>query len=366
MKSILSSQIAALLQQHLGNQLQTLYHWSGKTAGIDWLLLTSEETSLAQLRQIWQKVRPLDASWQMVIATPSTWQNHLRLDSAWGYRLTQSGQWCAGKPLPLLPTPNPQQNLAYLANQLLELSVAVTQPTTPIASQMPALAHELGLDHNLPLSQLFASLQAYWQSQTTTTTNLSDRPDAPPLLPELQAIYEQGNRLIFVLPDCLPARWAEIPWQTIYHTLPLSYSGLHLTTTSQFRLLNQHHLPIYHLLRHYTLAWGEDCLADLPIAAADYWLHAARFPSQLALVELPIHYLNAADDQLPQLIHDFQNKLQNVQLRHELLSRLLKTPRTAPPEPLPPRTASPDRRIAGIFQHLHWWTNHYTKLLTTT
>ncbi len=64
--------------------------------------------------------------------------------------------------------------------------------------------------------------------------------------------------------------------------------------------------------------------------------------------------------QMGKLIHDFQNKLLNIQLEHELLVRFGIVQRFTPPEPLPEREAPNHQRIELIFKHFHWWTNFYT------
>lgn len=92
-------------------------------------------------------------------------------------------------------------------------------------------------------------------------------------------------------------------------------------------------------------------------------------PSHILVNALPHSFLtaaNASDDTLHKLIHDFQNRMLNIQLENELLFRLGLIPaKFVPPEPLPDREASAKQRLTAIFQHLEWWADFYQAALQT-
>jgi hypothetical protein len=88
---------------------------------------------------------------------------------------------------------------------------------------------------------------------------------------------------------------------------------------------------------------------------------AAIVPARIEIDELPHAILSQDDEALHRIIHDFQNKLLNVQLTHELLIRFGEVERFTPPEPLPDRTRPAIERIQAILQHTRWWAIFYTE-----
>jgi hypothetical protein len=122
----------------------------------------------------------------------------------------------------------------------------------------------------------------------------------------------------------------------------------------------EYETPLDHLLFSYNLDWGADVLDIVPKSRRLIMRDAGRLPSNIELAELPHIYLTAGDGEMPMVIHDFQNKLLNVQLRHELLVRTNQAIAALPPHALPGRDVSHENRIRAIFEHLHWWANYYT------
>ena len=59
------------------------------------------------------------------------------------------------------------------------------------------------------------------------------------------------------------------------------------------------------------------------------------------------------------LVHDFQNKLLNIQLRQELLCRIMDRKLEFPEQKLPSREAVIEERLQGIMDHLEWWADYY-------
>jgi hypothetical protein len=106
--------------------------------------------------------------------------------------------------------------------------------------------------------------------------------------------------------------------------------------------------------------WGANPLEGVEATTGRILRAAARLAATLHLDALSNAYLTSNDRQAGKIIHDFQNRLLNVQLQHELLHRLAHLPRSEPSPPLPDRHAPAAQRIEAIFAHLDWWAEHYT------
>jgi hypothetical protein len=121
--------------------------------------------------------------------------------------------------------------------------------------------------------------------------------------------------------------------------------------------------PLDLILRRYTHEWGDNLLGQIQPTKRQIFRQAARLPAEIQIDKLPNEYLTQDHSKIHDIIHDFQNKLLNIQLEHELLRRLEKIEKFNPPEPLPDRTASHPVRIEAIFKHLGWWSEFYTNLM---
>jgi hypothetical protein len=199
----------------------------------------------------------------------------------------------------------------------------------------------------------------HWQGETPA--------DPPPLIDALQAIYEKEDQIIFVLPDW-PAEEVEkqlhqINWPAVAKSLEGQYYGLQVTTPTQLRLSLHYDRAFSHYLKNYRHVWGQNPLESLEIPRWQVSRDLARFASQIEIDTFPQAYITSDDDQLSTLIHDFQNKLLNIQLREELMYRTNGRPKAMPPSPLPDRSKPPIQRIEGIFDHLNWWADHYTAVM---
>ena len=346
-------------------------------ANLELLALVRDSSSITPLRAaflpLWQQVghrlqQPLAA------ATPASWQRHLELDPLLGHRQAQYGRLLWGTAEPYRNgSASARSQAAFAADVAMQASEALTAAVLSSTEAQEAVRRLRGVarflghspDGAMP-AQLFAAIQTTLSPLLPLKPETTSRPllpDAPSLLPELQAIYEKADRLIFVLPEMPASRWESINWHAVADTIAGQCAGLQLATPAQLRLVVSHQYPVHYTLRSYRHIWGRDLLAGLSITRRRLWQDAARLPSLLETVELPQSYLSATDDELSRVIHDFQNKLLNVQLRHELLLRMKMVRQITPPPPLPPRTESAARRIAGIFQHLNFWANFYTDLM---
>ncbi|GAB4153751.1 MAG: hypothetical protein Fur0021_19760 [Candidatus Promineifilaceae bacterium] len=377
------------------SHLQSLYYFGNLSPHIPGLsdlslmALVSDRTSLEQVRiaflPLWSQTQSA-LNHPLAAATAATWQRHLDLNPIVAHHLARHSQRLWGSEMPVVrKLPPLTERAAFMADISMQASQALTAPLlsptdAPLyQGWLHGVAHLLGLSpsrHTAPAS-LFAAIQARLATLVPQAEAAPDpahllappRPaeppplaDAPPMLPELLAIYEKADRLIFVLPD-QPPSWEKMDWLAVAETITGECAALQITTARQFRLAVSYHYPVHYVLRSYRHLWGQDVLANLPVTRRRLWQDAARLPSLLETVQLPQRYLAAADDELSAVIHDFQNKLLNVQLRHELLLRMKIAVKIAPPAPLPPRTDPPAQRIAGIFQHLNFWANLYFDLM---
>lgn len=379
------------------SQLQSLYQFGNPSphstvpglSDLTLMALVAETDNLEHLRTaflpLWSQTQPTLAR-PLAAATNATWQRHLDLNPIVAHHLARRSQHLWGAESPVTrKLPPLTERAAFMADVVMQASPALTAPVlspadAPLYQEwLRGVAHLLGLSPSSrdDTPSLFAAVQSRLTALLPETELAPDPAhllappraaepppltDAPSMLPELLAIYEKADRLIFVLPD-QPSLWQKIDWSAVAETMTGECAALQLTTSRQFRLAVSYHYPVHYVLRSYRHLWGEDVLANLPVTRQRLWQDAARLPSLLETVQLPQRYLAAADDELSSVIHDFQNKLLNVQLRHELLLRMKIANKTAPPRPLPPRTDPPARRIAGIFQHLNFWANLYFGLM---
>ncbi len=187
--------------------------------------------------------------------------------------------------------------------------------------------------------------------------------DAPPLICDLRAIYELENRLVLVLPESDPElitqQLSTIDWPTVSSRVADQFRGLYITTARELRLMMQYENTSDLYLKSYDHAWGLDPIASIEVEPWRIYRDLARLPAELLVGSLPNAYIISEDTDAAMLIHDFQNKLLNIQLRNELLGRLDFRQVTLPPTPLPEIDEPIERRIDAIFNHLEWWANQY-------
>lgn len=278
----------------------------------------------------------------------------------------------AGDPLENLPaTTDPESNeeLARDAREALRLS-------SLLAPQMVDLSQQVALQKRLhrlvwrltqqevpdtETPQLLARAHEVLGGRVAALASegeaVTPAPSAPPpLLPDLLAIYERGDEAILVLPEPLAPFLEKTDWPAVAEAIAEGYFSLGVTTPAQLSLLVQQATPIEHCVGYYTHAWGNPLLDSPDYDTAWLLTVAARQPLWLRVARLPGVYLTAPDERLGALIHDFQNKLLNIQLQYELLGRIKGLDGRLPPA-LPDRTAPPSERIAAIFEQLDWWVD---------
>jgi hypothetical protein len=255
------------------------------------------------------------------------------------------------------------QASAALAPELLEPEIAEVR-----LSQLRRLTRRFRgepLPEDETPAQLFARVQhfleprvaklpavkAWTDSQSPTATS--------PFLPGLQAIYKEGDNMVLVFARLTPQQIIKTNWQLLSERLANQCSGVWITTAAQLGLTLAFETPLALRFRRYEHNWGLNPLEIVPLSKRQMLRHATRTPSDILIDSLPNAYLTWGKEEMHRLIHDFQNKLLNVQLEHELLCRIKEVERFVPPRPLPARSAPVRQRIEAIFQHLEWWAHFY-------
>jgi hypothetical protein len=222
-------------------------------------------------------------------------------------------------------------------------------------------------------SKIYAGIQRYIVYQVgrydALTWKAKEDSGTAPVLEVLLSVYSMENRLLLVLPD-LPAdefanRIVSINWRSVASRIAGEYRGLRLTTPAQLRLVLQLEGAADYTLGTFEHAWGIDLLSDLKINRWRILRDLARLPSDILIDTLPRSLIVCNDSDLPVLVHDLQNKLLNIQLRTELLSRMEYSVAQMPPEPLPDRGAPNHVRIEAIADQLEWWAAYYHQEMDT-
>ena len=351
---------------------------------INLLAVVKEGTNIHQIRDA---LRPIwlehsHAIRQMpLIATPASLQRHLQLFPILAAHLVHYGRLLAGESLEINAQPI---TLAERLSMMAQTSQAASESLAPAlqsesdqktaVEKLFRLANFLGIDKNSetdsPLETV-AAVQAHlarlltghpslcWQGPAPT--------GAPPMVDSLVAIYEMQDRVILLLPDWTPERIEanilNTDWTAVSESLEGQYKGLQITTPSLLRLIYKYDKAADHFFQNYQHAWGQTPLASLEVPHWLVYRDLARLPTIMEIKSLPHAYFIASDDQLDMLIHDFQNRLLNNQLREELMIRLDNRERGKRPPTLPDRQSPSHVRIDAIFNQFNWWANHYSTIM---
>jgi hypothetical protein len=386
--------VIGAMRSALGERLLSVYLYGSLSDGtyqadqsdINLVAIIDDPADLHLLREEYRKtiwtVRGPILRRVPLLATIPVLKRHLRLNPLLNAHLRRSGQLLFGRPIEFEPVVavSAREELANIAAQAMRASAALAPELLPAKEAQESLASLRGLARRLfgwPVDadespavlagrvlgfarkKMDEESMALWPDHVT--------PNAPPLIGELRAIYEMDSHLMLVMPDLEPVelarRIAGADWSQVADRVTDQYRSVRVTTPSQLRLIVTYEDGADYLVQSYHHAWGADPLADLEISRPFAFRGLARLPSEMQLAGLPHAYFTAEDSDLSMLVHDFQNKLLNIQLRSELLTRALDTRSKVPPDPLPERDAPEDVRIDGILAHLNWWADHYTDLM---
>lgn len=387
------SAIINTLSRELGPDLENAYLYGSMVlrtyemgeSDINLLLITSNNVDVHQLRAVfyplWQEYgRQLKRA--PLVATRSQLARHFLLNPAFAHHLIEDGQPLINTSgllaeLPSPPELAPPDKYAALAHEVMLASTVLASQPWP-SDQAAAQRRKLhGLARRIfrePINPqetavtTFARIQAYlapkikalpiehpWESMRTATS---------PLLPGLQATYTKDlEKILLVFNQLTPEQLQAISWDKLAVRLAKDYKGIYVTSSPQLRLIHQYETPLDLVFRRSKRTWGMDPLADIP--ATNYYKlrQTARIPSHILIDSLPNAYLTQDETEFGKIIHDFQNKMLNVQLETELLSRMNLIGQTRPLMPLPGREAPPQTRIDAIFNLLNWWAEQLTNAM---
>jgi hypothetical protein len=377
------------VQESFGNRLRALYLYGSLAEGryqpdqsdINLLAVVSDEVTFREVRYA---LRPLwlrenhNARIAPLVSSQPALERHLKLNPILARHLAEQGVLLAGAER--LPRPGPishTEKLARVAYEAMLASSALAPALLPVRAAERSLINLRRLANRLSVTahgrdntavELIAGVQSHvsqeMQEHGQLHTNDNPISQASPLIRDLQAIYESENRIVLVLPDLAPERITELilstDWAEVTRRVEGKYHALLLTTAGQLQVILKHETAADYHLHNYVHVWGSDPIDGLIVPEWRVYSHLSRMPSELQLATMPQAYIDADELELPMLVHDFQNILLNMQLRSELYGKFSGRLTKTPPMPLPDRNAPIHDRIAGIYEHLAWWSNYHT------
>lgn len=379
METLLNS-VVTDLQAGLGPQLDAVYLFGGLATGtfqpdesaVDLLLVTADNTPLtdihAAFHPIWQAHGRI-LRHAPLLTTTSDFANHMTLAPVLAGHLKRHGRALYGSAqrLQQLPDATRQQINAAHAHRALTLSPFLFDDTPADATSTAALRRLARHVTHAPVApdatavDLFSHIHA----------QLSDIGTPPPEMPAdtavdgLVSIVRKTPRLtIFVFDTLTPERIRTIDWQALAAAQMPANNRPVVTTWGHLQTFVQHETAIDHAFDRCSIQWGLDPFAGVTVPVVNVIRQAGHRPCGLRLDLLPRAYL-AADHPDNALVHDFQNRVLNVHLEHEILCRLGLSERFRPTRPLPDRTAPTPERIAAIFSQLDEWVTFYAQKVQT-
>lgn len=379
------------LVRRLGGQVEAVYLFGSLAQGfyqpeesdINLLAVVQDGTSIHAFRNLLQPV------WEEygnvlrrgpMIAQQSAFKRHIRLFPMFAHHLARDGEQLFGPPDFLADLPPLDIHDAYgrIAFQAIDASMALapglldSETAAAKTANLHSLARQLRgnpIASGETTPQLTAHIHHILQPRISQlpivqTWDLRQMPShTSPLMPGLQAIYREADTMVLVFAHLTPQQILRINWTALGEKLADQCSGLKITTAAQLCLAYGYERPLDLKFMRLQHTWGQDFLGALQVDNTRIIRQSARMPSTYQIDILPSTYLTSTEDDIHKVIHDFQNRLLNVQLEHELLMRFGISQAYSPPEPLPGRDALPAKRIDAIFQHFGWWSDHYNQML---
>ncbi|KAA3656217.1 MAG: nucleotidyltransferase domain-containing protein [Chloroflexi bacterium] len=375
-------------KRKLGGQLQAIFLYGSYAQGfyqegesdINLCIVVEEGTNIHALRRtflpIWEDYGQV-LQRAPLLAPHSAFVRHMQLNPLLAHHIARDGKQLFGAPDfldSILPPLDVNEAYAYMTNEAMQVSKVLTpellepeeaeatrqslqrivrrirrEPLTTPESSKQLLArvyHFLNpIIHKLPVAK-------QWMGTKPSATT-------SPILPGLQALYKETGKMILVFSQLTPQTILRTDWSRISESMGKQYLGIEVTSTVQLCLSAMFERPLDVFFRKFEHNWGPDFLPALTLSPHQIFRQAARLPSHIQVDSMPNAVLTQDDTALNTIIHDFQNKLLNVQLEHELLCRFEMVERFTPPEPLPGRDTPPTQRIVAIFKHLQWWADYY-------
>lgn len=356
------------------------YYQPGES-DINLLFIVDDETDFFEIRDFFLPLWKAFGNTLIhapLIARESSFIRYFKLDSAFAYHLYDNGRLLFGSPdyLKNLPQLDVQEATARLATEALTASGCLLPSLMSPEQAKERIRLTRRLARKLwqePVDEDETAVTTYARIQQKLGPQISRLPagkaytntDIPsvtaPFLPGLQSLYKQADNIVMVLAHLSAKEIQRTEWNRMTDRLSAECSGLVLTTSAQLCLSLVYDTPIDLKTHKYQYNWGINHIAKLQSSTRQMMRQAATAPTNIEIDLLPHALLTQNDDQINTIIHDFQNKLLNVQLTHEILVRLGDTERFTPPEPLPDRSRPALERIQGIFNQLQWWSTFYTE-----
>lgn len=373
----------------LGPRLEAAYLFGSFAQGfyqpgesnINLLFLVANDVDLYELRPfflpLWEKYGAVLGR-APLIATVDTFDRYTRLVPMLARHIVENGRFLIGRSNPIQATPSfdPHEAVARLSTEAMNVSGALLpmllspENAAERRVKLRRLARRMWqtpLPETETTVQTFARIQQKLNPQIMRLpagklyTNRNIPAVTAPFLPGLQTLYKKSENIVMVLANMSAQDILRTDWEQMTDRLTAECEGLILTTAAQISLSLVYDTPIDLKTGVYQYNWGMNHLANLQTSRRQLMRHAATIPAHILLDELPHALLTQADNQLHTLIHDFQNKLLNIQLTHELLQRFGDTDKFTPPLPLPKQDCPPRERISGIMQHFNWWADFYVR-----
>ncbi|MCP4361695.1 MAG: nucleotidyltransferase domain-containing protein [Chloroflexi bacterium] len=378
------------LTHKLGDQIEAIYlfgslaegHFVTGESDINLFVVVRDGTQIRAVRNAFQP------AWQSFgdllkrapfLASRTAFNRHLRLNPLFAQHMVKNSQQLVGTPDFLdrkLATVDPHEAYAYLITEAMQVSTLLTSTLLDektIAAnhkRLQRLARKLRnepLPAGEPAVRSFARIQHFLNPimgtlpATTKWFNTVPIQGTTPLLPGLQSLYDETGQTILVFNRLTPHQFATTDWAKLASRQPKNIKGLQVTTVEQMGLSIMFDRPLdlrFKKIRH---TWGPDFIAAFSPRNRQIMRYSARVPSRILIDELPNAYLtnSDSDEALQKIIHDFQNKMMNIGLEHELLVRFGLSDRFTPPTPTPDRKTSLQKRVNALFQHLEWWADFY-------
>lgn len=380
--------IALSYRAALGDRLKAIYLYGSLVEGlydssssdINLLVVIDSPAALGVYKDnilpIWEMYRKTLVT-NPIISSPAALNRHLLFNPLLASHMRRVGQLVYGTEY-IWPDPNVDiiEHMVRLARHALEYS-ALLGPSLLTDIEKKAA----NIKFRRVYKQIFGQTESDTQSTNElvcqliqfSTERIADFPDllepdlfafgAPPLIDRLLSIYEADNRIYLVFPDLPPQEinkiLSEVDWAAVADRVAGSYSELRIATAAQLRLILRYEYSADYKLNSFSHIWGVDILDELKVSDWSIFRSQGRLASEMLLIDLPSSYVYSNESDLAMLVHDYQNKLLTIQLRHELLCRMMNLKLEFPEQKLPSREAPIDIRLQGIFDHLEWWVNFY-------
>ncbi len=379
-------------KRKLGGQLQAIFLYGSYAQGfyqegesdINLFIVVEEGTNIHALRRtflpIWEDYGQM-LQRAPLIAPYTAFVRHMQLNPLLAHHIARDGQQLFGAPDILdsiLPPLDVNEAYAYMTNEAMQVSKVLTpellEPAEAEAARQ-SLQRMVRRIRREPLStpesstqmlaRVYHFLNPIVHKLPVAKQWMGTRPSptTSPILPGLQALYKETGKMILVFSQLTPQLILRTDWSKLSESMGKQYLGVEITSTVQLCLSAMFERPLDVFFRKFEHNWGPDFLPTLNLSPRQIFRQAARLPSHIQVDSLPNAVLTQDDSALNTIIHDFQNKLLNVQLEHELLCRFEMVERFTPPEPLPGRDTLPTQRIVAIFKHLQWWADYYAAQL---